>query len=305
MADADGGADAERELPPPRAGPGRGARHLALSGRGRLTPCGVCGMLTPARHEEAARCRTCRGRRSSSRVAIPASGSRRPRRWPAMGARVLVTARNADKGRAAVAAIAQRLDGDGQVQLVVFDLADLLVGAAGRGRDPRAGAAARRAGQQRRPRPDRADRDGRRLRGDLRHEPPRPVPPDQPAARPAPRVGAVPHRQRGVDGALRGPQGDPLRRPPVDEALPRHAGVRAVEAGQHPLHPGAGPAARGHGRDRQLAASRHGAHRATGRTATPGVCSPSGSRSPVPSSSRRPRVPAPRCTWPPPPRSRA
>ena len=42
-----------------------------------------------------------------------------------MGARVLVTARNADKGRAAVAAIAQRLGGEAQVQLVVFDLADL------------------------------------------------------------------------------------------------------------------------------------------------------------------------------------
>src|ERR1700735_4265436 len=42
-----------------------------------------------------------------------------------MGARVLVTARNADKGRAAVAAITQRLHGEGQVQLVVFDLADL------------------------------------------------------------------------------------------------------------------------------------------------------------------------------------
>ncbi len=42
-----------------------------------------------------------------------------------MGARVVVTARNADKGRAAVAAIGQRLGGDAQVQLVVFDLADL------------------------------------------------------------------------------------------------------------------------------------------------------------------------------------
>jgi NAD(P)-dependent dehydrogenase (short-subunit alcohol dehydrogenase family) len=42
-----------------------------------------------------------------------------------MGARVLVTARNADKGRAAVAAIMQRLHGEAQVQLVVFDLADL------------------------------------------------------------------------------------------------------------------------------------------------------------------------------------
>jgi NAD(P)-dependent dehydrogenase (short-subunit alcohol dehydrogenase family) len=43
----------------------------------------------------------------------------------AMGARVLVTARNADKGRAAVAALTQRLHGGGGVQLVVFDLADM------------------------------------------------------------------------------------------------------------------------------------------------------------------------------------
>ena len=42
-----------------------------------------------------------------------------------MGARVLITARNADKGRAAVASISQRLRGEGQVQLVTFDLADL------------------------------------------------------------------------------------------------------------------------------------------------------------------------------------
>src|ERR1700734_1969916 len=42
-----------------------------------------------------------------------------------MGARVVVTARNADKGRAAVAAITQRLPREGRVQLVGFDLADL------------------------------------------------------------------------------------------------------------------------------------------------------------------------------------
>jgi retinol dehydrogenase 12 len=42
-----------------------------------------------------------------------------------MGARVLVTARNADKGRAAVAAIGQRAGRDAHVQLVVFDLEDL------------------------------------------------------------------------------------------------------------------------------------------------------------------------------------
>ncbi|HEX3332957.1 MAG TPA: SDR family oxidoreductase [Acidimicrobiales bacterium] len=43
----------------------------------------------------------------------------------ATGARVLVTARNADKGRAAGADIVQRSGGQAQVQLVVFDLADL------------------------------------------------------------------------------------------------------------------------------------------------------------------------------------
>jgi len=43
----------------------------------------------------------------------------------AMGARVLVTARNAEKGRAAVGEITGRLGGEAQVQLVVFDLSDL------------------------------------------------------------------------------------------------------------------------------------------------------------------------------------
>ena len=42
----------------------------------------------------------------------------------AKGARVIVTARNADRGRAAVAEIADRTQGT-QIQLVVFDLADL------------------------------------------------------------------------------------------------------------------------------------------------------------------------------------
>ncbi len=43
----------------------------------------------------------------------------------APGARVLVTARNADKGRAALAELATRFDGSTRMQLVVFDLADL------------------------------------------------------------------------------------------------------------------------------------------------------------------------------------
>ncbi len=43
----------------------------------------------------------------------------------ALGARVILTARNADKGRAAVGAINDRVDGPAAAQLVVFDLADL------------------------------------------------------------------------------------------------------------------------------------------------------------------------------------
>jgi NAD(P)-dependent dehydrogenase (short-subunit alcohol dehydrogenase family) len=42
-----------------------------------------------------------------------------------MGARVLITARNADKGRAAVATISERAGSAGPVQLVVFDLSDM------------------------------------------------------------------------------------------------------------------------------------------------------------------------------------
>ena len=158
-----------------------------------------------------------------------------------MGARVIVTARNADKGRAAVAGIVQRLGGDAQVQLVVFDLADLA--SVRRGADeileqaPRLDVLVNNAGVVL---TERA-RDGRRVRGDVRHQPPRPVPADEPAARSHPRVGAVTHRERGVDGAQHGAQGDALRRPAVDEAVPRHARLRRVEAGQHPLHAGAGP----------------------------------------------------------------
>ena len=60
-------------------------------------------------------------------------------------------------------------------------------------------------------------------RGHLRHQPSGPVPPDQPAARPARGVGALADRQRGLDGAQRGPQGHALRRPAVDR---RYRGMR-------------------------------------------------------------------------------
>jgi NAD(P)-dependent dehydrogenase (short-subunit alcohol dehydrogenase family) len=42
-----------------------------------------------------------------------------------MGARVVITARNAQRGEAALGAITERIGGDGSVELVVFDLADL------------------------------------------------------------------------------------------------------------------------------------------------------------------------------------
>ena len=42
-----------------------------------------------------------------------------------MGARMLITARSAERGNAAVATITDRLGGKGSVELVVFDLADL------------------------------------------------------------------------------------------------------------------------------------------------------------------------------------
>ena len=132
-----------------------------------------------------------------------------------MGARVLVTARNADKGRAAVAAITQRLDGDGQVQLVVFDLADLASVRQGAAeileQAPRLDVLVNNAGLVLTERAETVD--GYEATFATNHL--GPVPPDQPAARPDHGVGAVPHRQRGVDGPQRGPQGDPLRRPAV------------------------------------------------------------------------------------------
>ena len=42
-----------------------------------------------------------------------------------MGARVVLTARSAERGRSAVAEITSRLGGDARIQLVVFDLSDL------------------------------------------------------------------------------------------------------------------------------------------------------------------------------------
>ncbi len=193
--------------------------------------------------------------------------------------------------------------GDAQVQLVGVRSRRPVLRAARRDRDPRAGTEAGRARQQRRAGADRAGRDGRRLRGNVRHEPPRPLPPDEPAARPDPGVGSVPDRQRGVDRPQHGPRRDPLRRPPVRRSTTARCastgsrswptcssrsswrgGSRAAAVTANSLHPG------------------HRAHGLRRRTAIPGACSHSGSRSAVPSSSLRPRALAPRSTWLPPPR---
>ena len=269
VADADGGADAERHLPriPTEASsspatPG-GERRLcpgrvATESHGRVPPTRRCGMLTPARHEEAAPVPDMQGKTVVVTGGNSGIGFETAAALAAMGARVLVTARNADKGRAAVAAIAQRLGGDGQVQLVVVRSGRPVVRAAGGRRDPRAGAEARRARQQRGAGADRAGRDGRRA-----------------SRRRSPRTTSVPSSSRtccstgsrasapsrivnvasNAHGSAR--ERDPLRRPPVREALPTDARLRAVEAGQHALHPGAGTAARGQRGDRQLAPSRH------------------------------------------------
>ena len=98
------------------------------------------------------------------------------------------------------------------------------------------GAPDRRPAQQRRPHPVRADAQCRRLRGDVRHQPPRSVPPHRSAARAPEGVGAVTHRQRGLDGPQLRPTGHGVRRPHGRAFVPADAGLRPLQAGQHPVH---------------------------------------------------------------------
>jgi NAD(P)-dependent dehydrogenase (short-subunit alcohol dehydrogenase family) len=85
----------------------------------------ACDRLTPAHHEEASEVPDMQGKTVVVTGGNSGIGAETAEALAGMGARVIVTARNADKGRAAVAEIVQRLGGDAQVQLVVFDLADL------------------------------------------------------------------------------------------------------------------------------------------------------------------------------------
>ncbi|HEY1652170.1 MAG TPA: SDR family oxidoreductase [Acidimicrobiales bacterium] len=82
-------------------------------------------MLTPAHHEEAVDVPDMQGKTVVVTGGNSGIGLETAEALAGMGARVIITARNADRGRAAVAGIVQRLGGDAQVQLVVFDLADL------------------------------------------------------------------------------------------------------------------------------------------------------------------------------------
>ena len=163
-----------------------------------------------------------------------------------MGARVIVTARNADKGRAAVAASTQRLGGDGRVQLVVFDLADL--SSVRRGADeileqaPRLDVLVNNAGLVLTERTETVD--GFEATFAINHLGPFLLTNlllDRMKA-------SAPARIVNVASTAHTP---PARGCPSTTCspprLPGHARLRAVEAGQHPLHPRAGPAARGTG----------------------------------------------------------
>ncbi len=218
-----------------------------------------------------------------------------------MGARVLVTARNADKGRAAVATMTQRLGAEAQVQLVVFDLADLASVRRGAAeileQAPRLDVLVNNAGLVLTERVETVD--GYEATFATNH-----LGPFLLTNLLLDRItGSAPARIVNVASTAHNAarQGMPFDDLQSDEALPGHAGVRAVEAGQHLVHPGAGPAPGGHRRDGEFPPPRHGAHRLRGRRGCQGVSRLRDQDSPAPSSCRRPRGPSPRCTWPRPP----
>ena len=171
------------------------------------------------------------------------------RRLAAAGAHVVLACRNLDRGREAAA----RIEGSTEVrQLDTASLASVRAFADGLDRPDR------RAREQRRDHGGRRGPQRRRIRAAARHELPRRVRADRPAAAAAHRSGGdalepgAPHRA------------DRARRPELAAALLLAvARLRAVEAGRPdvrlrpaaPLHRGRIPAARGGG------ASRRGKHR--------------------------------------------
>ncbi len=177
-----------------------------------------------------------------------------------MGARVIVTARNADKGRAAVAGIVQRLGGDAQVQLVVFDLADL--SSVRRGAEeileqaPRLDVLVNNAGLVLSERHETVD--GFEATFATNHLGPFLLTNlllDRIKASTPARIVNV--ASTAHSAARKGIPFDDLQ---STKRYARDARLRRVEARQHPLHLGAGPTARRQWRHRQLAAPGHGAH---------------------------------------------
>ena len=179
-----------------------------------------------------------------------------------MGARVIVTARNADKGRAAVAGIVERLGGDAPVQLVVFDLADLSSVRRGASeileQAPRLDVLVNNAGVVLSERHETVDgfeatfatnHLGPFLLTNLLLDRLRESAPSRIV-----NVASTAHNT-----ARKGIPFDDLQT--TKKRYRGHARLRGIETGQHPLHAGAGPSAGGHRGDGELVASRNGADR--------------------------------------------
>ena len=108
VADAHLGADTQWQLPRRTSGAwSKPATTGAEPPSARLRSQAVCEAEPALRHRGGwPRCPTCMARRSSLPAAIPGSGSRPPPSLPPWAHGSCSTARNADKGRAAVAAVA-------------------------------------------------------------------------------------------------------------------------------------------------------------------------------------------------------
>ena len=161
----------------------------------------------------------------------------------AQGATTVLACRNQAKAEAAAREVTQRTWND-DVHVVLLDLADL--------------ASVRKAAEEVLSHWDRLDvlvnnaggtwsarqRDGAGFRVHVRGQPSRPLLPDEPAVAAVAGRRTFPCHQPDVGGASRGQARHALRRPPEREALRGHGGVLPLEAGQRPVHPPVGEAAR-------------------------------------------------------------